>query len=57
MGKVGRKMISNRDEVRKNTVCVPMMKHEKERIEKEANRLGMSNSAFMRMLAAKYFEG
>ncbi len=40
---------SNRDEVRENTLCVPMSKDEKERVQKAADETGVSMAAFARM--------
>lgn len=54
MAKVGRKPL-NRDEIRKNCINVPMRAVEKQRIKEEASRLGVSNAAFLRMLASHYF--
>lgn len=54
MAKVGRKKL-DRDEIRKNCINVPMRAVEKQRIKEEAFRLGMSNAAFLRMLASNYF--
>ena len=50
----GRKSVE-REEKRLNGISVPMRKAEKERIMREAERLGMSNAAFLRMLASRYF--
>lgn len=52
----GRPAIFDRAEQRKNQIVVPMSQREKERVVAEANRFGMSNAAFVRMLLAKYFE-
>ena len=54
MAKVGRKKL-DRDEIRKNCINVPMRAVEKQRIKEEASRLGVSNAAFLRMLASNYF--
>lgn len=54
MAKVGRKPL-DRDEIRKNCINVPMRSVEKQRIKEEASRLGVSNAAFLRMLASNYF--
>lgn len=52
----GRPPIFDRAEQRKNQVVVPMREREKDTIHAEALRLGLSDAAFMRFLAAMYFE-
>ena len=44
---------SNRDEVRENTLCVLLSAPEKEAVEKEANKMGLSMSALSRMVLAE----
>lgn len=44
---------SNRDEVRENTLCVLLSATEKEAVEKEANKMGLSMSAWARMVIAE----
>ena len=39
----------NRDEVRENTLCVPMSREEKLAVQKAADDMGVSMSAFARM--------
>jgi antitoxin component of RelBE/YafQ-DinJ toxin-antitoxin module len=39
----------NREEVRENSLTVPMRKEEKEEIQKAADKMGLSMSAFARM--------
>lgn len=41
---------SNRDEVRANTLTVPMNKEEKEKIKKGADKMGVTMSAFARIV-------
>ena len=55
MAKVGRKAME-REEKRKNGICVPMMASEKEKIKAEAKRIGVSAAGFLRMLVMMYFE-
>lgn len=40
---------TNRDEIRQNTLCVPMSKEEKMMVQKSACEMGISMSAFARM--------
>ena len=40
----------NRDEIRKNSLCVLLSAQEKNAIENEANRVGVSMSAWARMV-------
>ena len=44
---------ANRDEVRENTLCVLLSAHEKEAVEKESNKMGLSMSAWARMVLAE----
>ena len=55
MAKVGRKAME-REEKRKNGICVPLMASEKEKIKAEAERIGISAAGFLRMLVMMYFE-
>ena len=55
MAKVGRKAME-REEKRKNGICVPLMESEKEKIKAEAERIGVSAAGFLRMLVMMYFE-
>ena len=48
-----KKAKSNRDEVRENTLCVLLSASEKEAVEREANKMGLSMSAWARMVLAK----
>ena len=41
---------SNRDEVRENSLVVPMNKEEKQAVQKAAGEMGISMSAFARMI-------
>lgn len=41
---------SNRDEVRENTLCILLSAPEKEAVEREANKAGLSMSAWARMV-------
>lgn len=43
----------NRDEVRENTITIPMTKAEKEAISSAAQKIGLSMSAFVRMVINK----
>ena len=45
-----KKAKSNRDEVRENTLCVLLSATEKEAVEREANKMGLSRSAWARMV-------
>ena len=40
---------TNRDEIRENSLCVPMSREEKEMVQKAADDIGISMSAFARM--------
>lgn len=44
---------SNRDEVRENSLCVLLSAPEKKAVEKEANKMGLSMSAWARMVLAE----
>ena len=44
---------TNRDEVRENALCVLLSAPEKEAVEKEANKMGLSMSAWARMVIAE----
>ena len=44
---------SNREEVRENTLCILLSAIEKESVEKEANKMGLSMSAWARMVIAE----
>lgn len=44
---------SNRDEVRENTLCILLTAPEKEAVEKEASKMGLSMSAWTRMVLAE----
>lgn len=44
---------SNRDEVRENTLCILLCATEKEAVEREANKMGLSMSAWARMVIAE----
>lgn len=46
---------SNRDEVRENTLTVPMTRAEKEAIQREAGKMGLSMSSWVRMVLAEKF--
>jgi antitoxin component of RelBE/YafQ-DinJ toxin-antitoxin module len=41
---------SNRDEIRKNSLTIPMNKEEKDTIQRKADEMGLSMSAFARMV-------
>ena len=47
---------SNRDEVRENTLCVPMSKEEKETIRKAADDMGVPMSAFARIVLKDFLK-
>lgn len=47
---------ANRDEVRENSVTIPMTAEEKERIRAYAEKKGLSMSAFVRMIVNEIFE-
>lgn len=44
---------ANRDEVRENTLCILLSAPEKEAVEREANKMGLSMSAWARMVLAE----
>ena len=44
---------SNRDEIRENTLTIPMTKKEKESIQKASGAMGLSMSAWARMVIAE----
>ena len=48
---------SNREEVRANTLTVPMTKQEKSLIEAAAAKRGLSMSAFARLVFYEYLKG
>ena len=41
---------SNRDEVRENSLTITMLKTEKEAVSREARKMGLSMSAWVRMV-------
>lgn len=43
----------NRDEVRENTLCILLTAPEKQKVENEANKMGLSMSAWARMVLAE----
>lgn len=47
---------TNRDEVRANSLTIPMNKQEKERVQKKADDMGISMSAFGRMVLSDFFK-
>ena len=47
---------SNRDEVRANTLTIPMNKQEKERVQEKANEMGNSMSALGRIVLNDFFK-
>ena len=47
---------ANRDEVRANTLTIPMNKQEKERVQKKANEMGISMSALGRIVLNDFFK-
>lgn len=40
----------NRDEVRENTICIPVTKEEKEAVQNTASKIGLTMSAWVRMV-------
>lgn len=46
----------NRDEVRENSLTVPMSKEEKEQIRKAADDMGFSMSTFVRMVLKNFIK-
>ena len=57
VGKGGEKELktkkTNRDEVRENTLCILLSAEEKTAVENEAYKLGLSMSAWARMIIAE----
>ena len=47
---------TNRDEIRQNTLCVPMSKEEKMMVQKAAGEMGISMSAFARMVLKDFMK-
>ena len=47
---------TNREEMRENTVSVPMTQEEKERIRKKAESMGLTMAALIRMTMNKIIE-
>lgn len=47
---------ANRDEVRANSLTIPMSKQEKERVQKKANEMGISMSALGRVVLSDFFK-
>ena len=47
---------TNRDEVRENSLTIPMSKAEKERVQKKANEMGISMSALGRVVLSDFFK-
>jgi L-rhamnose isomerase len=47
---------TNRDEVRENSLTIPMSKQEKERVQKKANEMGISMSALGRVVLSDFFK-
>lgn len=47
---------SNRDEVRENPLVIPMSKNEKESVQKAADDMGVSMSAFARMVLKDFMK-
>lgn len=48
---------TNREEVRANSLTVPMTREEKKRLEKAAEDRGLSMSAFARLVFYEYLKG
>jgi hypothetical protein len=46
----------NRDEVRENSLTIPMSKLEKDRVQKKANEMGISMSALGRVVLSDFFK-
>ena len=44
---------TNRDEVRENTISVPMTKEEKEAVKNASSKIGLTMSAWVRMVLAE----
>lgn len=47
---------TNRDEIRQNTLCVPMSKEEKMMVQKAADDMGIPMSAFARMVIKDFMK-
>lgn len=47
---------TNRDEVRENSLTIPMNKQEKERVQKKADEMGISMSALGRIVLNDFFK-
>ena len=47
---------TNRDEIRQNTLCVPMSKEEKTMVQKAADDMGIPMSAFVRMVLKDFMK-
>lgn len=47
---------SNRDEVRENMLCIPMSKEEKRAVQNGADEMGVSMSAFVRMVLKDFMK-
>ena len=47
---------SNRDEVRANSLVIPMNKEEKEAVKKAADNMGISMSAFARLILKDFMK-
>lgn len=47
---------SNRDEVRENSLTVPMNKEEKQAVQNAANNMGVSMSAFARIVLKDFLK-
>lgn len=48
---------SNRDEVRENTLTIPMTREEKEAVRKAAEDMGTSMSTFARIVLKNFLKG
>lgn len=48
---------TNREEVRANSLTIPMTREEKNKIEKAAENRGLSMSAFARLVFYEYLKG
>lgn len=47
---------SNRDEVRANSLVIPMTKEEKEAVKKSAENMGITMSAFVRLILKDFMK-
>lgn len=47
---------SNRDEIRENTLTIPMSKEEKESVKKAADDMGVTMSAFARIVLKDFMK-